>query len=79
MTKSIVRLLLLVGLLMVTRVATAGSQDFTVANQTGVEIHALFISPSKADSWGDDILGEDTLANGQSVDIHFPRSERSKI
>lgn len=77
--RSMAGLLLAMGLLLVTRLAAAGTQDFMVTNATGVEIHALYVSPTKADSWGEDILGEDTLGNGQSVEIHFPNSERAKV
>jgi hypothetical protein len=51
----------------------AGEQDFTLVNKTGVEIHALHISPHSSDEWGEDILGQDTLATGASLDIKFPR------
>jgi hypothetical protein len=79
MLKSMAKVLLAVGLLLVTRGASAGTQDFTVVNHTGVEIKALYVSPSKANTWGEDILGQDTLGDGDSVAIHFPRSERSKV
>ena len=57
--------------------AFAGEQDFTVINKTGIEIHALHVSPHKSDDWGDDILGKDTLADGESLDIKFHRSEKA--
>ena len=55
--------------------ADAAAQDFTLVNQTGVEIDKVFISPSDKDDWEEDILGKDTLPSGQSVDIKFHRSE----
>jgi hypothetical protein len=51
--------------------AFAGDQDFTVVNKTGVEIHKLFVAPHSSDEWGEDILGKDTLGDGESVDIKF--------
>ncbi len=57
--------------------ALAGEQDFTLHNKTGVEIHKLHISPHSADEWGEDILGKDTLANGESLDITFHRKEKA--
>src|SRR6266576_5944997 len=51
--------------------ARAGKQDFTLQNQTGVEIHSLYVSPHSADDWEDDVLGKDTLATGDSVKITF--------
>ncbi|MDQ3907872.1 MAG: hypothetical protein M3268_05960 [Acidobacteriota bacterium] len=56
-----------------------GKQDFTVVNQTGVEIHRLYVSPHDKDDWEEDILGRDTLASGESLDIKFDRSEKAKM
>ena len=51
------------------------AQDFTLVNQTGVEIDKVYIAPHDSDDWEEDILGQDTLPNGQSVEIKFNRSE----
>jgi hypothetical protein len=56
-----------------------GKQDFTLVNQTGVEIDKLFISPHNVDDWQDDVLGQDTLPSGQSVDIKFHRKETAAL
>ena len=56
----------------------AGDLDFKLVNKTGVEIHKLFISPTKADKWQEDVLGEDTLADGSSLDIKFPPKETAE-
>lgn len=56
--------------------ATAGAaQDFMLHNKTGVVIDKLFVSPSDKDDWQEDILGQDTLADGQSVEIKFHPKE----
>ena len=58
--------------------ATAGAdQDFTVVNKTGVVIDKLYVSPSDKDDWQDDILGQDQLADGASVDIKFHPKEKT--
>jgi hypothetical protein len=57
--------------------ARAGEQDFKLVNRTGVEIHALHVSPHSSDEWGEDILGKDTLPNGESLDITFPNRTRA--
>jgi len=54
---------------------SGAAQDFTLVNETGVEIDKVFISPHDADDWEEDILGKDTLPTGQSVEIKFSRSE----
>lgn len=55
--------------------AFAGDQDFTLHNRTSKTLTSLYVSPHSSDDWGDDVLGEDTLGPGESVDIKFPRSE----
>ena len=54
-----------------TAFARAGKQDFLLHNQTGVEIHSLYVSPHSADDWEEDVLGKDTLASGDSLKITF--------
>jgi pyruvate/2-oxoglutarate dehydrogenase complex dihydrolipoamide acyltransferase (E2) component len=54
---------------------SAAAQDFTLVNETGVEIDKVYISPHDKDDWEEDVLGQDTLPTGQSVDIKFHRSE----
>jgi hypothetical protein len=49
--------------------------DFTLVNNTGVEIEALFVSPYTTNEWEEDVLGVDTLPSGKSVLIKFPASE----
>jgi hypothetical protein len=58
---------------------TAGAQDFTLVNKTGVEIHALHVSPHASDDWEEDVLGRDTLPDGASVDIKFNRDEKAAL
>ena len=54
-----------------------GDQDFILINSTGVEIYALYVTPHNANDWGDDILGADTLFNGEDLLIYFPRKTKS--
>jgi len=59
--------------------STAGAQDFTLVNETGVEIDKVFIAPHSSNDWEEDILGQDTLPNGDKVDIKFHRSEKAAM
>lgn len=75
--------LLMLGLLIIPGVGTTeasaqGRQDFTLVNQTGVEIYALYVTPHNAKDWGEDVLGVDTLSAGDEVDIFFSPRERAK-
>lgn len=58
--------------------ASAGQQDFTLHNQTGVEIYELYVSPTKAEEWEEDVLGRDTLPSGESLHIQFERQESAR-
>ena len=51
--------------------AEDAKQDFKLVNKTGYELKALYVSPSKSDDWEDDVLGQDTLSDGQAVNVHF--------
>jgi hypothetical protein len=53
--------------------------DFTLVNNTGVEIEALFISPHTTNEWEEDVLGVDTLASGKSVLIKFSSDETAEF
>ena len=55
--------------------ASAGQQDFTLHNNSSRTMKSLYVSPHSADHWGPDILGQDTLAAGDSVSVHFDRDE----
>ena len=61
-----------------TPASQSAAQDFTLVNKTGVEIHAVYISPHDGDDWEEDILGRDTLPSGESVDIKFNRAETAE-
>lgn len=54
-------------------------QDFTLVNNTGVEIDKVFITPHDSDTWEEDILGQDTLPDGERVDIKFHRTEKAAM
>ncbi len=60
-------------------VSAQASQDFTLINKTGVEIYALYITPHNDNQWGDDILGVDTMPNGNTLDISFSRKEKAVL
>ncbi len=61
------------------RVARAGDQDFTLVNKTGITISHVLVSPHDDNNWGEDVLGKDTLADDDSVEIKFSRSESAEF
>ncbi|MCU1265979.1 MAG: argininosuccinate lyase [Acidobacteria bacterium] len=68
-----------VSFLVASMASAQGKQDFTLHNNTGVEIHKLFISPHDVNEWEEDILGKDTLADGETLEINFSRKETAKL
>ena len=55
--------------------AWAGKQDFVLVNDTGYEVVEIYVSPTSEDDWEEDVLGRDTLADGERVTITFDRDE----
>lgn len=53
--------------------AFAGDADFKLVNRTGYQVDHVYVSSHTTKSWGRDILGQDTLSDGESVRITFPR------
>ena len=58
-----------------TGMAQEGKQDFTLVNKTGYAISEVYVSPTKASDWQEDVMGKDILDDGASVDISFHRNE----
>jgi hypothetical protein len=54
--------------------AFAGDQDFALVNSTGYPIDKVFVSQVNEKSWGEDIMGKDTLPDGSTVNITFHNS-----
>jgi hypothetical protein len=53
--------------------ALAGEQDFALVNATGYEISELYVAPAESSDWQEDVLGQDTLGDGQQANISFSR------
>ena len=56
---------------------SAGDQDFTLRNRTGYTIEQVYVSAANDNNWGEDILGRDTMKDGDSTEIQFSRRESS--
>ena len=55
--------------------ALAGVQDFTLINDTGYPLRAVYVSPSDQESWQEDILGDEVLEDEGEIELQFERSE----
>jgi hypothetical protein len=58
--------------------AARGDADFSLVNATGYPIRELYVSTSKSDSWGNDKLGRNVLANGSKKNLSFGDSAHCK-
>lgn len=81
---SLYRLLALVAVLsfslMATQKASAqGKQDFTLHNETGVTIAELYVSPHSSNAWQEDVLGQDVLLDGETLEIYFAPRTKPKL
>lgn len=54
-----------------TRPAVAGGQDFRLYNRTGVDIYAVYISPTGEEEWEENVMDGDVLLNGADILIKF--------
>lgn len=70
-TRAIIAVSVLALFVTATAFARAGKQDFILHNATGVEISEVYVSPVSSDDWEEDVLGKDTLPEGDSVKITF--------
>ncbi|HEY5336582.1 MAG TPA: hypothetical protein VIJ85_00135 [Rhizomicrobium sp.] len=52
-----------------------GKQDFTLVNRTGYTISEVYVSPSRANDWQEDVLGDGTLGTARQIAIHFHRHQ----
>jgi hypothetical protein len=57
--------------------ADEADQNFTLINKTGYDLDAIFVSPSKINDWGNDIMGQDVLGDGEKVNIKFHRKTKA--
>jgi len=59
--------------------SSSGQEQIRIANNTGYDIYEINISPSSADYWGEDLLGNDILRTGEFIyRLTTPTSKVSK-
>lgn len=59
--------------------AAAQDADFILANATGYPIRELYVSPSKSQTWGSDVLGKHVIENGEAWKISFPQNRSACV
>ena len=62
--------------LFVSAPALAENLDFTLVNKTGYVISEVHVSSAASNAWEEDVMGQDLLDNGESVDIEFEKGSK---
>jgi len=57
--------------------AFADPRDFTLNNNSSVDLAYVYVSPSDANAWGDDIMGTGLLPAGQAANVSFAKFDGS--
>ena len=57
--------------------AIASGLDFTIDNETGYDIRAVYIDANASNVWTEDVMGRDILEDGAAVDITFDEGQDS--
>lgn len=70
---------LLIGMLMAMfmvfpSIGLAGSQDFTLVNDSPVDIVGLWVAPANSDNWEENLLADNYLPSNYSVPVSFENS-----
>jgi hypothetical protein len=52
----------------------AANRNFWFLNNTGKEVHSVYVSPHESKTWGADVLGRASLPTGVGTLIVFPAS-----
>ena len=66
--------LLMMMILALPGVGLAGSQDFTLVNNSPYAIVGLWVAPADSDNWEENILAGSSLGRNESIDITFDNS-----
>jgi len=53
--------------------------DFKLENRTGINIHSIYIASHDSDEWGDDLMEDDILRDGEDIDIEFHPKAGAKL
>jgi len=51
--------------------AQESMNDFVLVNKTGYTIDQVYVSLAKGNTWEEDVLGQETLKDGEEVTIKF--------
>jgi hypothetical protein len=65
-------------LLLVSSVAFAAVQDFTIVNNTGADLYGLYISSAASESWEENMIEGQVFPAGNSLTVSFEGYDRNQ-
>ncbi|MDB5642086.1 MAG: hypothetical protein JWN07_1403 [Hyphomicrobiales bacterium] len=76
MNKFLLAAAFLTSVMVAAPVQAQNAQDFVLVNKTGYALSEIYISPAKADTWGDDLLEneDDAMEDGAAHKITFSKA-----
>lgn len=69
----------LLAFFLVGQAAWAGPQDFKLFNRTGVDIYAVYVSPSDVEEWQENLIEGAQVLNGADIDVEFAPDEEVEM
>jgi hypothetical protein len=54
-----------------------GKLDFALINFTGTELQSVYLSPSTSSGWEENILGNTTFKDGDTLNVRFDPNEKT--
>jgi len=52
----------------------ASDADFTLKNKIGAQIDEVYVSQHSSNDWGDDVMGDNSFGDEESIHIVFPHA-----
>ena len=52
--------------------SSAQALTFDVVNNTGITLVGIFVTPAETNNWGNDILPNDLLEDGSTIEVSIP-------
>jgi hypothetical protein len=58
---------------------SANNLDFALTNLTGATLQAIYVSPTDSRGWEENVLGNDKLQDGDTINLKFDPAERAGL
>ena len=76
--KRLVLAFVVTGMLVLAGQALALQKKINIFNGAEYDIYTLYLSPTNANQWEENVLKQETLPNGDTVDLEVSRTEKAE-